>query len=63
MAHPGTSSVPTKRMFQIFPANLNLNVTNKLLKPIIHVNLILKEKNYMKEPSIVLKMKYILIMV
>ena len=63
MVHRGTSSVPTKRMFHFSHINQNLRVTKTILKEIINVNLILKEKNYVKEPSIVLKMKYIPIMV
>jgi hypothetical protein len=63
MDHLGISSVKTKRISLFFPLNQNMNVTKILLKELMHVNLISKEKNYVKEPSILLKMKYILIMV
>ena len=63
MVHRGTSSVPTNKMFHFLHINQSLRVTKTILNEIINVNLILKEKNYVKEPSIVLKMKYIPTMV
>ena len=63
MAHPGTLSVLTKRMFQFFLVSRNLKVANSLKKEIIYVFWGWKEKNYVKELFIALKMKYIHIMV
>jgi hypothetical protein len=37
MAHPGTLSVLTKRMFQFFLVSRNLKVANTLKKEIIYV--------------------------
>jgi hypothetical protein len=45
MDHLGISSVKTKRISLFFPLNQNMNVTKILLKELMHVNLISKEKN------------------